>query len=80
MSDSEIDEAVLSFLSSAKGHWRKVASVIARSSDAVKSALPEGEAGHELIAERIEALVSEGRLNVQGDIKKWRHSEVRLPD
>ena len=30
-------------------------------------------------AERIEALVREGRLIAQGDITKWRYSEVRLP-
>jgi hypothetical protein len=39
--------------------------------------LPEGETGLDLIAKRIEVLVQDGRLLAQGDIKKWRHSEVR---
>ena len=41
--------------------------------------VPEDEAGRKIIASRIEALVQEGRLAAQGDLKKWRHSEVRIP-
>jgi hypothetical protein len=36
-------------------------------------------AGHDLIAQRIVALVEDGRLIAQGDISRWRQSEVRLP-
>jgi hypothetical protein len=32
-----------------------------------------------MIAARIAALVAAGRLASQGDISRWRHSEVRLP-
>jgi hypothetical protein len=31
------------------------------------------------VAERIRALVEDGQLEAQGDLSKWRHSEVRLP-
>jgi len=41
------------------------------------SDLPEGDAGYNLVAKRIEILVRGGRLLAQGDIKKWGHSEVR---
>ena len=44
------------------------------------SELSEGDAGYNLVAERIEILVRGGRLLAQGDIKKWRHSEVRKPN
>jgi hypothetical protein len=42
--------------------------------------LPEGDTGLNLVADRIEALIHDGRLLAQGDIKKWRHSELRKPD
>jgi len=44
------------------------------------SELPEGDAVYNLVVKRIEILVRDGRLLVQGDIKKWRHSEVRKPN
>jgi hypothetical protein len=51
--------------------------VIARVVDAVRHDLPEHE-GYEIISRRIEALVHDGRLLAQGDIRNWRFSEVRL--
>ena len=44
------------------------------------SELSEGDAGYNLVAERIGILVRGGHLLAQGDIKKWRHSEVRKPN
>jgi hypothetical protein len=76
LSNSQIDETVLS---STERSWRKVALVIARVEKILGSNLPEGEPGLDLIARRIEALVQDGRLSAQGDVKKWRHSEVRKP-
>ena len=73
-SDLQIDEVILSVAS-----WRKVAFVIFKVADTMGSHLPEGEAGYNLVAKRIEILVRGGRLLAQGDIKKWRHSEVRKP-
>ena len=42
--------------------------------------LPKGEAGLDQVAERVEVLIRDGRLLAQGNIKKWRYSEVRKPD
>ncbi len=77
MSDHAIDEAILSLLSASNGHWKKVAMVIGRVAGAMSKDLPEGDDGYELVARRIEVLVSEGRLVAQGNIKNWRFSEVQ---
>ena len=53
--------------------------IIVKATDRLGSDLPEGDDGHHLVAQRIGALVSAGRLIAQGDITLWRHSEVRLP-
>lgn len=76
LSDLRIDEVILSVT---EGSWRKVASVILKVATAMGSELPEGDAGYNLVAGRIEILVRDGRLLAQGDIKKWRYSEVRRP-
>jgi hypothetical protein len=77
LSNSQIDEAVLAATVTS---WRKVARVIALVAEALSKNLPQREAGLDLVAGRIEALVQDGRLLAQGDVKKWRHSEVRKPD
>jgi hypothetical protein len=74
MTDSEIDEAILAV---ADASWRKVAMIIVKAADRLGTDLPEGDDGYHLVAERITTLVRDGRLTSQGDIKKWRHSEVR---
>lgn len=38
----------------------------------------EDEENLELIAERIEVLIGEGRLIAEGDTSNWRHSEIKL--
>jgi hypothetical protein len=53
--------------------------VIAMTCQILGDNLPNDEAGLELVADRIEALIHDGRLLAQGDIKRWRHSEVRKP-
>ncbi|MGC1684969.1 MAG: DUF3658 domain-containing protein [Candidatus Acidiferrales bacterium] len=77
LSDLQIDEVILSVTDAS---WKKVALVITKVADTMCSDLPEGDAAYDLIAKRIEILVRGGRLFAQGDIKKWRHSEVRKPD
>ena len=77
--DTQIDDAVIAFLATTNGRWRKVAMVYGRVTDALGAEFPDGEAGHELFDRRMEALVSSGRLVAQGDITLWRNSEVRLP-
>ena len=41
--------------------------------------LPDGDRAYKLIAARIELLVRDGRLIAQGDVTRWRYSEVRQP-
>ena len=57
----------------------KVAMVVVKAADAQGSYLPDGEDVYKVIAKRVEALVRDGHLVAQGDIRKWRHSEVRRP-
>ena len=75
--NSQVDEAILSVTETS---WRKVALVIAKADKILGNNLPEGESGPDLIAERIEALIQDGCLLAQGDVKKWRNSEVRKPE
>jgi len=75
MNASQIDSVILSIVGD---HWTKVAMVIARVGDAIRRELPPGDESCEAISRRIEALVQDGRLAAQGDIKNWRFSEVRL--
>ena len=77
LNNSEIDEAILSVTVTS---WRKVARVIVMTGEILGDNLPRGEAGLDLVAERIGALIHDGGLVAQGDIKKWRYSEVRKPD
>ena len=77
--DGLIDQDIFAVLSQTPGQWRKVAFVI----NSVASAMADGSANederYETVARRIELLVREGRLLAQGDIKKWRFSEIRFP-
>jgi hypothetical protein len=77
LSNSQIDEAILSVTVTS---WRKVARVIVMTDKILGDSLPEGEPGLDLVADRIASLIHDGRLMAQGDIKKWRYSEVRKPD
>lgn len=75
MSTSEIDKAILSV---SHPSWRKVAMIIGKAARVEGVGVPDDEAGHKIIASRIEALVALGRLTAQGNLKRWRFSEVRL--
>jgi hypothetical protein len=77
LNNSQIDEAILSVTATS---WRKVARVIAMAGKILGDNLPKGEAGLDQVAERVEVLIRDGRLLAQGNIKKWRYSEVRKPD
>ncbi len=74
MTSSEIDAAVLAV---AQAKWQKVAMIIAKAADQLGGDFPEGDEGHELIAQRIAGLVDAGRLVARGDLRLPRHSEVR---
>lgn len=68
-----VDALILSF---ARPQWRKVAMII---SQVARESGRDRDADCENVAERIRVLVEAGRLEAQGDLSKWRHSEVRLP-
>ena len=76
MSDFNIDDAVMA---AAKPTWRKVAMVIVTAAHALGENLPAGNKGQRIVAKHIETLVQASRLVAQGNIRKWRHGEVRLP-
>ena len=75
--DVKIDEVIFSVV---EATWREVASVIIKVADTMGSDLPEGDAGFNLVSNRIEILVRYGHLLAQGKIKNWRYSELRKPD
>lgn len=72
----DIDDAILSYTTE---RWLKVAMIIVKTVDdkTVKFANEEDELV--VVAEHIEHLVEDGKLLSQGDLKQWRHSEVRKP-
>ena len=72
-SPAEIDHAILSIVTS---RWQKVAMIVLKASEVRQQ---EGvESDYEAIAGRVEALIEQGKLECQGDPKRWRHSEVRI--
>jgi hypothetical protein len=75
LSHQNVDGLILSF---AKVQWRKVAMVIGQVLDECRRlGINIDEHG---VAERIRALVEGGQLEAQGDLSRWRHSEVKLTD
>jgi hypothetical protein len=74
-SDRHIDDLVLAF---ARVQWLKVARIISEVVD--ESRLRGSPADECAVAERIRALVEDGRLEAQGNPLMWRFSEVKLPD
>jgi len=75
-SSSDIDAAILAV---AQTSWDKVAMIIAQAAKKLHGDLPNGDEPYEIIGRRIEVLVRDGRLIAQGDISRWRQSEIRLP-
>ena len=74
MTNSRIDGAILSIVGE---RWMKVARVIVEVARAMGGSLPSEGENYEAIGQRIKALVSDGRLSAQGNIRKWRFSEIR---
>lgn len=73
--DEELDALILSL---AKTRWQKVAMIVGKAYEQPQVGDVDDPAGK--VAERIEHLVKAGRLESQGDLSRWRHSEIRLPD
>jgi hypothetical protein len=75
---SEIDQLLLSFCNHER--WRKVARIIGQAYEVIERReghLPEGIADE--MDARLAILVASGQLESKGNIKRWTHSEVRLP-
>jgi hypothetical protein len=74
-SDQDIDALILS---TAVRQWRKVAFIIGTVLMTYRKSA--AETNEDIIADRVRALVDAGKLESQGNLNRWRHSEVRLPD
>jgi hypothetical protein len=73
VSETDLDSAIFSALTS---RWQKTAMVIGKTLKQCETlALPVDE---EVVGVRIRALAEAGRLEGEGDLRKWRYSEVRL--
>jgi hypothetical protein len=75
VSDEEIDEAIVALLQG--NRQRKVAFVVGTVGTDLIAA--PNDAFFERVAGRIEWLCENGKLEGFGNLKRWRHSEVRLP-
>lgn len=71
--DERLDSVILAC---ATGEWMKVAILIARTTNAARAAALDAPA--QIIAARIYALVDERRLQVKGNVRRWRAGEVRV--
>jgi hypothetical protein len=71
--ESDVDKLIFAAL---KENWRKVAMIVANVSQTCEiHSIPLSD---EVIAARIQELAENGRIESQGNLTKWRYSEVRL--
>jgi hypothetical protein len=73
VSDIDLDAILFSFL---KPQWRKTALIVGQATR--RSQILALAIGAEMFGARLAALADAGRLESQGDLRKWGHSEVRL--
>ncbi|MBA5687723.1 DUF3658 domain-containing protein [Rugamonas apoptosis] len=74
MENSRIDTLILAAVD---GNWSKVARVIGIIADVEKVDVSRIDEMGLVVQARLEVLIQTGILEVQGNIQKWRHSEVR---
>jgi hypothetical protein len=74
MSPELVDQTILSCC---KLQFLKVALVVGDVAVALKVPI---DVNKDFIADRIKALVKAGRLESQGNLDRWRFSEIRLPE
>ncbi|WP_394887073.1 DUF3658 domain-containing protein [Mesorhizobium sp. AaZ16] len=72
LTDERLDQIIMSVT---LANWQKVAMILARSLHQIGDA----HTSFEKLAARIKFLVRAGRLERQGDLSSWRHSEIRIP-
>ena len=77
VAEKDIDEIIFSEL---KPHWLKVAMVVSRAFNRCEElGLPISREGrYEVFAARLRELADTDQIEGAGDLRKWRHSEVRL--
>jgi cAMP phosphodiesterase len=73
-SNAHIDQLILAV---AKPKWLKVAMVIVKVQKIAEKT--DFKISDGALAARISALCTDGRLESQGNLSKWRYSEVRIP-
>ena len=74
VAETDLDQLILSSLGP---HWRKTARVVG---DLLKRCEELAWAiDAEMLAARLQALAEAGTIEGAGDLRAWRHSEVRLP-
>ena len=73
ISEADIDTIIFSVM---KPHWRKVAMIVATALGRCKEL--GLQISGEALAARLQVLAESGRIEDVGDLRKWRHSEVRL--
>ena len=74
VTETELDEAILA---TTERNWRKMAYIVGTIVEHFKRRATQLDA--EIAAARIQELAKRGRIESQGDLRKWRFSEVRLP-
>jgi hypothetical protein len=73
VTEAELDSIIFSALHL---QWRKTAMVIGNALKKCRAlAVP---ISNEVLGSRLVALAEAGRIEIQGDLRAWRHSEVRL--
>jgi hypothetical protein len=73
VSEADLDQLIFSAL---EPNWRKTARVIGNLVIRCKALAWPIHA--EMLAARVQALAEAGRIDSAGDLRAWRHSEVRL--
>jgi tagatose-1,6-bisphosphate aldolase non-catalytic subunit AgaZ/GatZ len=73
VTESDVDKLIFAAL---RGNWRKVAMIVGNVFQMCETrSIPLSD---EVIAARIQELAEAGRIESQGNLTKWRYSEVRL--
>jgi hypothetical protein len=73
VAEFDVDKLIFAEL---KENWRKVALIVGNVLQTCKaSSMPLSD---EVIAARIQELAGNGQIESQGNLSKWRYSEVRL--
>jgi hypothetical protein len=74
VTEADIDGVIFSVL---KPQWRKTAAIVGWAHEKCEElGWPNGD---EVLVARLEVLAEAGRIDHQGYLRYWRHSEVRLP-